>query len=245
MAKEPWEAPRDRLATLFDDESASITRALDTSREDVLQNQNLAPVVEDEWRGRLTRHLVTHPKSVAELRELLNEIAPEAVQATVTNQITGDVHGTTVQASTFNGGINTSYHGGTHHHGGPSTRINAQTEAELVQVVCSFNSGIGLSITNNGSRPVRKVELVHMARADAPGESWKLNPNVWGARSRWDLLRAGEKRRTLIWLLDAQGRQISNRNEIEAVVYTVRFLDYEGQWWERTPSGARQVPPPA
>ncbi|MFE1472145.1 hypothetical protein [Nocardiopsis dassonvillei] len=132
-----------------------------------------------------------------------------------------------------------------HQHAASSSSINAQTEAELVQVVCSFNSGVDFSITNNGSRPVRNVELVHLARADAPGESWKLNPNAWGARSRWDILRPGEEKQTLTWLLDAQGRQISDRNEIRAVVYTVRFLDYEGQWWERTPSGARQVPPPA
>ncbi|WP_433697030.1 hypothetical protein [Nocardiopsis sp. CA-288880] len=248
MAKDLWEATRDKLANLFGGEGASIARDLEASRQDVLQNQDLAPVVEDEWRSRLTRHLLTHPEAVNELRELLEEIAPKAAQMSVTNQITGDVHGTAVQAANVHGGVNTNFNGGTHQHGDPLGRINAQTEAELVRIEPSFNGGsIHLHITNDGSRPVRKVELVYIARVDAaPEESWKLNPNVWNVRDRWDILKAGEEKQTFVWLLDTRGQHISNRNELKGVVYTVRFVDYEGQWWEKTADGTtRQVPSPS
>ncbi|WP_327255674.1 hypothetical protein [Streptomyces sp. NBC_01244] len=64
-------------------------------------------MLEEEWRGRMRRTLRTNPEVAAHLRALLAEITPsqEAASGTAHNNITGTVHGHTVQAHTITGGV--------------------------------------------------------------------------------------------------------------------------------------------
>lgn len=77
MAGDLWTLTRDKLAAVFGGDGTGTARELEAARDQVAEHHELAPVVEQEWQGRLTRYLLTHPEAVREVRAVLDEIAPE------------------------------------------------------------------------------------------------------------------------------------------------------------------------
>lgn len=75
MAGDLWTLTRDRMAAVFGGDGT--VQELEAARDQVAEHEELAPVVEQEWQGRLTRHLLTHPEAVSEVRAVLDEIAPD------------------------------------------------------------------------------------------------------------------------------------------------------------------------
>ncbi|OLT24340.1 hypothetical protein BJF83_24305 [Nocardiopsis sp. CNR-923] len=75
MTTDAWALARDRVAAVFG--GGTTVQELERARGEVVEHQGLGPVVEQEWRGRLTRYLATHPEAVAQLRAVLEEVAPD------------------------------------------------------------------------------------------------------------------------------------------------------------------------
>ncbi|MER6912835.1 hypothetical protein ABT354_14295 [Streptomyces sp. NPDC000594] len=109
MIQESWGPARDRLARFFSRGGADpdgVTAELETSRAELLgarrtEDDGAAADVLAEWRIRMRRTLQADPRAAAELRALLDEMAPGSAAAPVVTQntITGGVqHGTVVQA---------------------------------------------------------------------------------------------------------------------------------------------------
>ncbi|MER5729685.1 hypothetical protein ABT084_15325 [Streptomyces sp. NPDC002138] len=111
MASEAWTQVSGRLARFFgrggrDPESAGAE--LEASREELrtaLEGRDtaFAEDIETEWRNRLRRVLAADPAAAADLRALLEEVAPQAAAGptvTVNNQVSGSVHGTVIQGHT-------------------------------------------------------------------------------------------------------------------------------------------------
>ncbi|WP_330330947.1 hypothetical protein OHS33_15275 [Streptomyces sp. NBC_00536] len=115
MASEAWTQVSGRLARFFgrggrDPEAAGAE--LEASREELRtaldgQDEDFAADIETEWRNRLRRVLAADPAAAAELRALMDEIAPQAPAGTtvnVKNTVRGGVHGgTVVQGHTIDG----------------------------------------------------------------------------------------------------------------------------------------------
>ncbi|RKS09299.1 hypothetical protein DFP74_5034 [Nocardiopsis sp. Huas11] len=78
MAGDLWTLTRDKMAAVLGRDDAGTVRELEAARDQVVEHRALAPIVEQEWQGRLTRYLLTHPEAVQEVRAVLDEIAPEA-----------------------------------------------------------------------------------------------------------------------------------------------------------------------
>ncbi|MFE4493134.1 hypothetical protein ACFRKD_11845 [Streptomyces niveus] len=111
MATDGWSAARDRVTAFFAGRGTatpeSVEEALDTGRAELAaarrdDDEQLRADVHAEWRARLRRALVADPTAAAELRSLLDELAPatsESRQApAVHNTISGGVvHGAVVQ----------------------------------------------------------------------------------------------------------------------------------------------------
>ncbi|MGW1881906.1 hypothetical protein [Streptomyces sp. NPDC001970] len=109
MATDGWMRAKERLVAFFarhggaDEES--VAADLDIAHADLVEEgaeEQAAADIAAEWRGRLRRTLRADPEAAAELRALLDELAPElpAPQQTteVHNTISGGVqHGTVVQ----------------------------------------------------------------------------------------------------------------------------------------------------
>ena len=111
MVTDGWGNVRDRVVALFSrgrDEEA-VAGELEESRADLVaardaEDEDAAADVQASWRSRLRRTLRDDPEAVAELRALLDELAPASAPATpgaVHNTISGGVqHGPVIQAHT-------------------------------------------------------------------------------------------------------------------------------------------------
>ncbi|MFE2292539.1 ATP-binding protein [Streptomyces sp. NPDC059452] len=110
MATEAWNQVRGRVARFLarnDEESAAVDAELEESRAELIglragADEDSAADVEEEWRLRLRRALRTNPEAAAELRDLLDELAPLRSASTVS---VTTVHGTNLQGATVHGGI--------------------------------------------------------------------------------------------------------------------------------------------
>ncbi|MFI1201387.1 hypothetical protein K2224_25535 [Streptomyces sp. BHT-5-2] len=129
MATEGWGALRRRMAALLarrrGAEAEAVGRELDETRAEVVNAQENGDelAVEDavaRWRIELRRLFAEDPAAAAELRRLLDEVAPRNDQGAtvrdVHNTVSGGVSGMVVQA-----GIVSNVHPG-NRPGGPHAR---------------------------------------------------------------------------------------------------------------------------
>ncbi|MFF2806901.1 hypothetical protein ACFVT2_06895 [Streptomyces sp. NPDC058000] len=119
MATEGWAAVRRRMASLLArrrgaEEEAAVERELDQARTDVViaredGDEEVAQGVEVVWKARLRRLLAEDPAAAAELRQLLDEVAPQQqAQGTVRdihNNISGGSHGMVMQVGLISGDV--------------------------------------------------------------------------------------------------------------------------------------------
>lgn len=118
MVGDGWAHARDRAVGFFsrrraagvEDDSAAVAGELDEARDELVaardaEDEEAAADVRAEWRNRMRRALRADPEAAAELRLLLEELAPDGGEAGqgggVHNSITGGVqHGHVIQAHT-------------------------------------------------------------------------------------------------------------------------------------------------
>ncbi|WP_037839775.1 hypothetical protein [Streptomyces sp. NRRL S-337] len=119
MATDGWAGVRRRMAAFLArrrgaGDEAALEGELDDSRADLVvaqeeDDQDGVAGVTAAWRLRLRRLLSEDPAAAAELRALLDEVAPEADRGTVPevhNTISGGVqHGAVIQAGVVSGGL--------------------------------------------------------------------------------------------------------------------------------------------
>ncbi|MYS22519.1 hypothetical protein GA0115240_142182 [Streptomyces sp. DvalAA-14] len=88
MATDAWQAAREGFVQLWrrmqPNRAEAISAELDAGHAEVaaavvVDDQGVLSEVRAEWQGRLRRLLVGRPEAVAELRRLLDEIAPLAL----------------------------------------------------------------------------------------------------------------------------------------------------------------------
>ncbi|MET4923340.1 hypothetical protein P3L51_13415 [Streptomyces sp. PSRA5] len=117
MATDGWSAARDRMVAFFAGRgsatSGSVEEDLETGRAELVaaqrdEDEQLMADVHSEWRSRLRRALTADPAAAAELRALLDELAPTAPapQQVFDNSNTisgGTVNGPFVQAGRIDG----------------------------------------------------------------------------------------------------------------------------------------------
>lgn len=116
MVKGGWTVVRGWITRVFKGDEAKKQRALgeleESRRELAGAGESVsAEDVEQNWKTQLRRLLREDPEAAAELRTILDEIAPERGIQNNTN--IGDVHGTLIQG-TVNGGVHqheTNYEG--------------------------------------------------------------------------------------------------------------------------------------
>jgi hypothetical protein len=102
MAKGGWTVVQGWISTVFKG-GAAKKKALDEleeTRRDLDEDAVSVEEVEQGWKLQLRRLLREDPGAAAELRALLDEVAPRGT-GNVTN-IARDVHGTLIQAGTVN-----------------------------------------------------------------------------------------------------------------------------------------------
>ena len=114
MVSESWTQARGRIAAFFgrDGSSSDVIEAeLETARRELATGREegdelAAADIEAQWRTRLRRVLRTDPVAAAELRALLDELAPlveEGRAGAVHNTISGGVQHGVVQGRDFTG----------------------------------------------------------------------------------------------------------------------------------------------
>jgi hypothetical protein len=114
MVTDGWGQVRDRVVALFTrgrgGEEEAIQGELESARAELVAAQEAEDAqavydVQAEWRSRLRRTLRADPEAAAELRAILQELAPspgDREQGSVHNTISGGVqHGTVIQAHTI------------------------------------------------------------------------------------------------------------------------------------------------
>lgn len=116
MVTDTWGRARDRVVRFLTrgdaDRSPAAEADLDVVRAELTDavdsgDEPLLADAEAEWRTRLRRLLVADPVAAAELRALLDELAPLAAEAeaerhgTVHNVVSGEVAGPVVQGRDF------------------------------------------------------------------------------------------------------------------------------------------------
>ncbi|MEU5210610.1 hypothetical protein [Streptomyces sp. NPDC020742] len=119
MATDGWGSVRRRMAGFLarrrgSTDEAAVEGELEDSRADLVAAQEAgnradAEVVEASWRMRLQRLLREDPAAAAELRRLLDEVAPAERPTTIRevhNTLNGGAHNSAViQAGAINGGV--------------------------------------------------------------------------------------------------------------------------------------------
>ncbi|WP_406528518.1 hypothetical protein [Streptomyces sp. I8-5] len=111
MAVDSWAQARDRMVSFFSrrggGEEDVIEGELETSRGELAaameaSDEQTALDVQAEWRTRLRRTLLANPAAAAELRSMIDDLAPpkgDQQVADVRNTISGGVqHGPVIQA---------------------------------------------------------------------------------------------------------------------------------------------------
>ncbi|MEV5505321.1 hypothetical protein [Streptomyces orinoci] len=102
MASDAWEQVKGRLARLVSrgGDTRQTEEELAASRTELMAarqsgDEETAAEIHEEWRLRLRRVLRTDPEAARELRQLLDEVAPEGPAAgsvTVNNTISGGTY---------------------------------------------------------------------------------------------------------------------------------------------------------
>jgi hypothetical protein len=117
MVSEAWTQARQRVARFLTGrggaDAAPAEEELRVSRGELVAaraagDEAAAADVEAAWRTRLRRTLRADPGAAAELRALLDELAPLAGGASswvVHNTISGEVRGVAVQSGNIHGGV--------------------------------------------------------------------------------------------------------------------------------------------
>lgn len=116
MVGDGWASARERVAGFFTrrraegDDGGVVAGELDEAREELVaardaEDADTAADVQAEWRNRMRRALRDDPEAAAELRVLLDELAPDRGEegrgGVVHNRISGGVqHGNVIQAHT-------------------------------------------------------------------------------------------------------------------------------------------------
>ncbi|EPH43011.1 hypothetical protein STRAU_3940 [Streptomyces aurantiacus JA 4570] len=118
MVGDGWAHARDRAVGFFtrrrpagnEEDTVAVAGELDEAREELVaardaEDDGAVADVQAEWRNRMRRALRADPEAAAELRLLLDELAPDAGSSgrggSVSNRITGGVqHGNVIQAHT-------------------------------------------------------------------------------------------------------------------------------------------------
>ena len=120
MVKGGWTVVQSWITRVFRGDEAKKQKALDEleeSRQELTEagESVSAEDVEQNWKTQLRRLLREDPEAAAELRAILDEVAPERGAQSVTN-IAHDVHGTLIQAGSIHGGVHQSEtrYGGDH-----------------------------------------------------------------------------------------------------------------------------------
>ncbi|MEV4613600.1 hypothetical protein AB0K43_13505 [Kitasatospora sp. NPDC049258] len=105
MVTELWSEARGRFAALFGRRSEAVCEDLDAVRAELLaaEDQDAAAAgAEAEWTARLRRALAADPAAAAQLRALLDELAPHQpapAAGSVHNTITGgEFHSPVIQS---------------------------------------------------------------------------------------------------------------------------------------------------
>ncbi|MFI1399813.1 hypothetical protein [Streptomyces sp. NPDC020681] len=123
MVTDGWGSVRDRVVRFFARESADseiVGAYLDESRAELAeaqqaQDEEAAADIQAEWRSRMRRTLRADPQAAAELRALLDELAPgdsHTPTVNVHNTISGGTqHGPVIQTGTI-GNIHIGGQGG-------------------------------------------------------------------------------------------------------------------------------------
>ncbi|MFD3683856.1 hypothetical protein ACFWTE_03390 [Nocardiopsis sp. NPDC058631] len=110
MTKTGWELVKGGFARVFGRGQAQegTLAELEASREEVLEDEELTESVRGMWKVRLRQRLKNDPEAVAELRALLDEIAPERGNGNITNNFHGNVRDNSIliQAGRVEGGVN-------------------------------------------------------------------------------------------------------------------------------------------
>lgn len=109
MVKGGWTVVQSWIIRVFKGDEAKKQKALgeleESRRELAAAGESVsAEDVEQNWKTQLRRLLREDPAAAAELRTILDEVAPERGAQNVTN-IAHDVHGTLIQAGTIHGGV--------------------------------------------------------------------------------------------------------------------------------------------
>ncbi|GAA1465650.1 hypothetical protein GCM10009603_47100 [Nocardiopsis exhalans] len=119
MAKGSWTVVRGWITQVFQGNEVKKQKALEEleeSRRELTADGGdalSAEEVERNWKTRLRRLLREDPGAAAELRAILDEVAPERGARNVTN-IARDVHGILIQGGNIHGGVHqheTKYEG--------------------------------------------------------------------------------------------------------------------------------------
>lgn len=109
MATDAWQATRDGITRLWGrvqpHRADTVAAELEAGQAEVLaavavDDQETLSELRTEWQGRIRRLLVARPDAAAELRGLLDELAPAEQSATpaVTQHATASGHGRVYQA---------------------------------------------------------------------------------------------------------------------------------------------------
>ncbi|MFF2922249.1 hypothetical protein ACFVTP_07525 [Streptomyces celluloflavus] len=89
-ATDAWEHTRDRVIALWrrawPERAEAVAAELDSTREDLAGDPAAEDELAAEWQGRIRRLLVGRPEAVAELRSLLDALAPDAAPAPAVSQ---------------------------------------------------------------------------------------------------------------------------------------------------------------
>ncbi|MFF0502158.1 hypothetical protein ACFYUH_00950 [Streptomyces fimicarius] len=112
MATEAWTQVRGRVARLLarGEDTEAVDAELEESRAELTaaradSDEETAADIEAEWRTRLRRALRANPEAAAQLRDLLDELAPlqpAGHTVSVTNTISGGTqHGPVFQGEKF------------------------------------------------------------------------------------------------------------------------------------------------
>jgi hypothetical protein len=108
LTTEGWQRAKEQFASLWrraqPERAEVIARELEVTRDDLLAAQGdddsgIRAELNAEWQGRIRRLLAAHPDAAALLRDLLAELAPEALAApSVTQHATASGHARVYQA---------------------------------------------------------------------------------------------------------------------------------------------------
>ncbi|MDP9950259.1 MULTISPECIES: hypothetical protein [Streptomyces] len=94
MATDAWERARDGVVTLWQrarpERADAVAAELTHTRDDLTADSGVGEELAAEWQGRIRRLLTERPEVAADLRALLDELAPgeRAVAPTVAQRAT-------------------------------------------------------------------------------------------------------------------------------------------------------------